>query len=281
VKAAYAAYFDSVQKAIGKAAGPDDPDLVIAADKSEQSIRFLSHTRAGRQMKKRLRRSLRDESPEAVLESVIQNILGVLQTGFPLSSEGFDEVMVAGGIDAAGRDIVPGTSGPLDPDFPKGIPEVVARLQLSNVRDGVAKATYDELTTARDAYIGLSKALRGVAQLARVLGNLPNAFGLGFFVDIGADELTIAHHLPLMLLLKAEMAAPDAQALVAELSRKADDSATAGSLVSSLPPRARERLQRGDPKAFEEMSEVDRKRFFEQAQPLDLKINLRAPLDAP
>ena len=49
---------------------------------------------------------------------------------------------------------------------PRALYECGERMQQTNIRQRIAEATAEELTTARDDYMHLSRALRGMATIA-------------------------------------------------------------------------------------------------------------------
>lgn len=270
VKAAYAALLNHVEKWLGDAATHADPELNVAAVRADQVLKYLLRTRQGRRMVGRLRRGVPGVPPREVLVSVLQNIFSILQSGDPASHEGLDELYMAGGLDAAGRDVAPGIPQPLDPHFPAGIPEVLSRMRLTDVRTGFAEATAEELVSARDDYLTLVEAFRGMATIAQVLWGLPDAFGLAAIADAPSDDLATAHILPVMLLLKKELAAPQAADLLLLLRERAAAFGTAGELLAGLPKSAQRRLRDRDPDALSDLSPTERDSFLGRASAVRL-----------
>jgi hypothetical protein len=83
---------------------------------------------------------------------------------------------------------------------------------------------------------------------------------------------------PLMLLLKEELAVPEAAALIGRLRAQADALATAGSLLESLPLRMQRRLRKRDPTALDDLPPAERERFLREASAVHLD---RQPPAAP
>lgn len=250
LKWAYTAHLDRFEKWLDKAATEEgDPDLNLAAAKAEQVIKSSSRSRRGRRMKARLRRA---GLPDEALVSVWQNVFAYFQTGEPLTDEGLQELLVAGGITAAMTDQA-AALGPLAPDLPVELPAVLERMKVEKVRERLTAATLEELTAARDDWLAFLDVARSVATLAGLAWNLPDAFGLGAIADAGSDELGTALQVPIMLILKPELAQPGPQALMENVRKSAKFFADAAALVSELPRDVQRRMVAADPHALDSL----------------------------
>jgi hypothetical protein len=262
VKAGYAAFFDRTQGWLGRTGSRADRTLKDSTAKAERLARYSGRTLQGRRMLTRLRRGVPDERPAGVFTSVWQNFFSILQTGRAIADEdGLQELFVAGGLDAAGREIIPGTDKPLAPDFPAGIPEVMARMRLADVRQRIATASAEELLAARDDYLTVVQALKGLAIIAQLLMGSRDAFGFAAILDLPSDEISIAAQIPLMLLVKPEMENPEAKELMNQLRSRAAAFAAAGTLLATLPASTKRRLRRRQANPFVDLSDADRERL--------------------
>lgn len=272
IKWAYGACLDRFEKWLDRAATEEgDADLNLAAAKAAQVIRHGSRSRQGRRMKARLRRA---GLPDDALVSVWQNVIAYFQTGEPITDEGLQELLVAGGIQAAMTDQAAGL-GPLAPDLPAELPVVLQRMKLNRVRERLAAATLEELVAARDDWLAFLDVAQSVATLARLAWNLPDAFGLGAIADAGLDELGSALQVPIMLILKPELSQPGAQSLMENVRKSAPFFTAAAALLSGLPRDVQRRMVAADPHALDTLPPDEQARI--RAAAAMVKINGEDP----
>ncbi len=143
-------------------------------------------------------------------------------------------------------------------------------MRLTEVRTRIAEASAEELVSARDDYLTLVQALRGMATIAQVLCGLPDAFGFAAIAEAPSDDLAVAHTLPVMLLLKKELAAPQAAELLRLLRERAAAFGTAGELLAGLPKGTQQRLRDRDPDALSDLSAAERDSFLRRASAVRL-----------
>jgi hypothetical protein len=268
VRRAYTSLFDRLADWLGDVATDSDADLHRAGAKAQELVRFSLRSRQGRRMLKRLEHA--DDPAESVLVSVWQNFFSVLQTGEFLTEGGFDELLRAGGLTGAGTDLIPGGTGPLAPDFPAGIVEVLRRMRLPELRLRVENATIDELTAARDDYRSFMSLARSLAVISSVLWDLPSAFGFEAFADIVDDDLATASHLPVLLLLAPELATPDGQHVMDLIRTSAPSFAQAADFLRALPRSVQKAIGRQDPAALDGLPPAERERVREAARTIHL-----------
>lgn len=268
VRRAYASLFDHIADWLGDVATASDPDLHSAGIKAQGLVRFSLRSRQGRRMLKRLQHA--EEPAESLLTSVWQNVFSVLQTGEFLSEGGFEELLRAGGLTGAGTDRIPGGPGPLAPDFPDGIAEVLQRMRLTELRLRVESATIDELTAALDDYRSFVSMARSVAVIASVLWNLPSAFGFGALADIVEDDLATAQQLAVILLLAPELATPSGQQVMELIRASAPSFAQAADFLAGLPRSVQKALGRQDPAALDALPPEERERVRAAARAIHL-----------
>ena len=242
LKAAFAAWLSKIERWLGSADSSDER-FDIAERRAVELARYSKKTRQGRRIIRRARRL--KEDPEAVAVSAYTNMLLLLQGEQP-PEDAIAELLDVGGLGAAFQDKAAGV-GPLAPGLDDTILNLIRKVNFPTLRQTIEASTLADLAWARDILLVVAPFARAIAVLARTLFKLPDAFGFAVIGEVAADELLLAHGMPILLLGRELFETEGARELLSKMQEQLSYFSSAAAFLESLPPQIRRRLPSADP----------------------------------